>query len=429
MTGEAIVSMTIWSDLDVDAIQFVTTFGRVSPKYGGSGGSPRILHGNLGDKARALMAWKGTSDTIVRSLEPVWSDTQDLSGTHVIVGESKGGTGGNAFDMLDTVGDPLTTRLTSITVDSGSAIDAIECKFQVGNKTVSSGKKGGSGGSAHTFELRSGEQITRIEGRANTEMCKLQFFTNQGRSSDVYGSDTGDPFVWLPPSYDPNNPGAEVTGLVCFEGASGTLVDRLAPVWAANPPLSYELIIDSFDEGQLQRDGKVEAAWDAEQVKDNSSTRDSLKSTFSWSMSAEKTSTITFSQSTRSLISIGKEVLVEVSAKGEVGIPFVGEGDVEKQIAVEVSGEKGWGNEMTDGKTVTRSYTETHSDEVIIRPKSEGQGKAIGYRMECANLQWTGKMVIIYSDGSTRTIQPVSGTLTSSSLTKIHATYTSVPLK
>ncbi|KAF5339698.1 hypothetical protein D9758_014901 [Tetrapyrgos nigripes] len=424
--GEAIVSMTIWSGLDVDAIQFVTSLGRVSPKYGGSGGSPGIWRGNLGNKARALMGWKGTSDTLVRYLEPVWSDTQDLSGTHVVVGESKGGNGGTAFDMLDTAGDPLTTRLSSITVHSGSGIDAIECTFQVGNKTVSSGKKGGNGGSAHTFELRFEEQITRIEGRANTGLCKLQFFTNQGRSSDVYGSNTaGDPFIWLPPSYDPNNPGAEVTGLICFEGASGKMVDRLAPVWAANPPLSYQLIIDDFDESQLQQNGKVEAAWAAEKVTDNF-TNDPLKSTFSWSMSAEKTSTITFSQSTRSLI--GGKVSVEVIARGKVGIPFVGEGEVETKIAVEVSGEKEWGSEVTDEKTVSRSYTETHSDEVIVRPMCQGQGKAIGYRMECADLQWKGKMVIIYSDGSTRTVQPVSGTLTSSSMTTIHATYKSVPL-
>ncbi|KAG7092675.1 hypothetical protein E1B28_009009 [Marasmius oreades] len=381
-----------------------------------------VLLSYVGTRPRALMAWEGRSNgSIITDLNPMWSENQLLD-NHVVVGDPKGGSGGTAVDMLSVVADTLTTKLKSITVWSGSGVDAIECQFQLDDGTViSSGKKGGNGGGAHNFELRAGEQITRVQGHSNTGISQFQFFTNQGRFSDVYGGNSGEPFVWLPPTYNPN---AEVTGLIYFEGAPGKFLDRLTPVWASAPPAGYQLIIDSFDLSQLEQTGKVEAAWSNESIIDNESPNH-ITSTFEWSMEAEKTSTLTFSQTTKSLI--GNKVATQVAVRATAGIPYVGELQSEATIGVEVSQENEWGTQATDSTTISRSYYYDRKAEVTIDPMAQGQGKAVGYRMECADLRWTGKVIITYSDGTTKTV-PADGTLSSSSMTKMHTTYTQMPL-
>ena len=50
--------------------------------------------------------------------------------------------------------------------------------------------------------------------------------------------------------------------LLCFQGATGAEgVYRLAPVWAADPPTSYQLSLDSFDEIKNDKTGVPEIGW------------------------------------------------------------------------------------------------------------------------------------------------------------------------
>ena len=60
----------IWTGDDViDAIQFQTTNGRLSERYGGPGGSAYVVRGSDGKRERALMGFKGRSGGEVDALQ------------------------------------------------------------------------------------------------------------------------------------------------------------------------------------------------------------------------------------------------------------------------------------------------------------------------------------------------------------------------
>ena len=71
-------TVQVWSGSEVDALQFQTTMGRWSPKYGGSGGAPYIIRGNANQKERALMGFKGRSGSRIDYLE-VFTSTESSS--------------------------------------------------------------------------------------------------------------------------------------------------------------------------------------------------------------------------------------------------------------------------------------------------------------------------------------------------------------
>ncbi len=67
--------MWIWAGSDIDAIQFQTTRGRLSPKYGGDSGSMYLVRGHNGERERALMAFKGRCSGILYNLEVSTEDS------------------------------------------------------------------------------------------------------------------------------------------------------------------------------------------------------------------------------------------------------------------------------------------------------------------------------------------------------------------
>ena len=63
---------------------------------------------------------------VLMLVQPIWSDTRNVAPLSVKVGSQQGGRGGQYFDMLNSVGNPLTTSLKSIVMRVGNEIDAIE---------------------------------------------------------------------------------------------------------------------------------------------------------------------------------------------------------------------------------------------------------------------------------------------------------------
>ena len=59
----------------------------------------------------------------------------------------------------------------------------LKCVFtDIDGREVRTGRQGGDGGEARIFTLENNERITRVEGRAQRLIDRLQFFTNKGRT-------------------------------------------------------------------------------------------------------------------------------------------------------------------------------------------------------------------------------------------------------
>ncbi|KAL8691868.1 MAG: hypothetical protein Q9218_002995, partial [Villophora microphyllina] len=383
--------VNIWAGNMVDAIQFQTTKGRLSDKFGGGGGAPYVFRGFNG-RERALMGFRGRSANEIDAVEPIWSDTRDLGPAASIVGESKGGNGGNQFDMLQSVGDPLKTILKSITIRSAARIDAIECIFTGGR---SSGRQGGNGGGERSFELGANERIVRIEGRAGERIDQLQFITNTERHSDVFGSGGGSSFVWTPPSTGDN------MSLLCFQGRAANELDRLAPVWAVDPPVKFQLDIEDFTLPDPAQIGEPKQAWTSEQSTENK-TSGTVQRKLTWQRQVTKSSTISLTDSSRT--KIGGKVTMSIKVKGEAGVPLLAKSEVEASTSVEVSSEHEWGKSVTDGTTTSNTFTETLDETVTVPSQSRVRGTAVGYELAAHGMKWSGTMTVTYAGGGTKKV-------------------------
>ncbi|XP_015275248.1 PREDICTED: zymogen granule membrane protein 16-like [Gekko japonicus] len=127
-----------------------------------------------------------------------------------------GGTGGTRFSHSLNQLDGSITAL-KIWADS-SSIKGLQVKY---------GKEwsdlvGSSSGDLQTIELRPGEAITHVSGKADSYIRKLKFLTNLGRRFTC-GADTGTSFTALPVF-----PRAVLS---YFSGRSGAIIDAISFHW------------------------------------------------------------------------------------------------------------------------------------------------------------------------------------------------------
>jgi hypothetical protein len=128
-----------------------------------------------------------------------------------------GGSGGEPF--FDEA--PGYSRIAEVRVWSGSHIDAVQLVYRDRRGYSDGYKYGGGGGRLQVFELRRGESIVAISGRYARLVNELQFHTNQGRSSPIYGRGGGAEFRYEAPR------GMEISGLI---GRSGGAIDAIGVV-------------------------------------------------------------------------------------------------------------------------------------------------------------------------------------------------------
>ncbi|KIK50289.1 hypothetical protein GYMLUDRAFT_266206 [Collybiopsis luxurians FD-317 M1] len=382
------------------------------------------------------MGFKGHAGNEIDFVEPVWSNTRILDARQVTVGDYKGGfVGDGHFDQLSKVSDPFKTALKAIIVRAGAEVDAIECIFHaVDDGEQRSGRAGGLGGTEYVFTLGKNERIVSIVGRASARIDSLQFITNTGRQSNVYGGPGGEPFVLKPPFKGTDGSSDANMSLLCFQGrAAPTLnygnaitIHGLAPVWAPDPPVSFSLSIDHFSEEDLLRtaQGTPEIAHQSSKEVKNT-TLDNTTSNINFSMQTTKSTSVTLSESSRSRI--GGKYTYSVKCNGEVGVPLIAKGGFEVSASVEVAGEHEWGSTMTDGQTITKDFTETYADSVTVRPGMKMTATVTLYKVVAKDVKWTGKMTVTYAWGGTQTFD-VDGTFDSISCTKQHINLNTVPL-
>jgi len=99
-----------------------------------------------------------------------------------------GGSGGGVFsdDLTQT------SQLVGLNIWSGDYVDAIQATWsKPGGGTIIGTKQGGGGGSLSIITFKTGEYITRVDGRSGDWTDQLKFTTNLGNVYGPYGGNGG----------------------------------------------------------------------------------------------------------------------------------------------------------------------------------------------------------------------------------------------
>ncbi|GMF52488.1 unnamed protein product [Phytophthora fragariaefolia] len=133
-----------------------------------------------------------------------------------------GGPHGDQFTDVASAAGGQTVK--SITLRSGSRVDAVSLTMSA--PTTKAFTHGGTGGTAKTLTLSSGEYITAMEAHwgkynSHTRIFNLKFMTSLGNTLSG-GTTTGDSAtVYAPEGYQ----------LSAFHGRGGDEIDALGAIW------------------------------------------------------------------------------------------------------------------------------------------------------------------------------------------------------
>jgi hypothetical protein len=193
----------------VDHISFLTAvvYGGGDPPllrtygpYGGGGGAPFAIWGEIA-------AFHGRSGSLIDQIG-CYLSTETVG--------PFGGAGGGAFQDPGPI--PELSRITSITVRSGSLVDAIATTYLLPDGSSQTFSHGGTGGTAHDIYFNSGEQIIAAVGRSGTYLDNITFLTEDPRgvrrTHGPFGGEGGSQFIV----------NRKVNG---FFGRSGALIDQI----------------------------------------------------------------------------------------------------------------------------------------------------------------------------------------------------------
>jgi len=136
--------------------------------------------------------------------------------SNVSFSKSYGGLGGTPFVDMKVPG----TRVSEITIRSGSLIDNIRVSYVYRGQTFTK-SHGGNGGSARTLRLDSNEYITEFGGRSGSYVDSIYIKTNTGRLMRWGGAGGENSFRFKASRENP---------IVGFWGRSGSLIDAIGVI-------------------------------------------------------------------------------------------------------------------------------------------------------------------------------------------------------
>jgi Jacalin-like lectin domain len=193
----------------IDQISFLTAviYGGGDPPllrtygpYGGGGGTPFTIWGEIA-------AFHGRNANLL-----------DAVGCYLSTGTVGpfGGPGGGAFQDPGPVRE--LSRITSITIRSGTLIDSLSTTYLLPDGTSQTFTHGGTGGSEHQIHFNPGERIIAVVGRSGTYLDNIAFLTEDPRgvrrTYGPFGGEGGAQFIV----------NRKVDG---FFGRSGALIDQI----------------------------------------------------------------------------------------------------------------------------------------------------------------------------------------------------------
>lgn len=167
---------------------------------------------------------------------PISSTISWTLSSSIRLADPVGGPHGDPYnDIPSILTGKSVPKITAITLSAGNRVDAVSYSVVYPNGSTATVSHGGTGGTASTLTLNSGERVTQItacQGVYNdsTRVFYVQFLTNQGRTL-VGGKTTSDCTTTAIPT-DTGSGGS--WGLVAFWGRSGDALDRLGGIWGAS---------------------------------------------------------------------------------------------------------------------------------------------------------------------------------------------------
>ena len=127
-----------------------------------------------------------------------------------------GGNGGGVYVAKSQVEFNTNFRLSKIKIRSGDLIDSIQFIFTDGANEHTLPAMGGTGGKPGEFIIPQGEFIQKIIVKHSKFLSGLQFVTNTGRTSQMFGKGAGTQSEVI------------VNGqLFAYGGRSGALIDAI----------------------------------------------------------------------------------------------------------------------------------------------------------------------------------------------------------
>ncbi|CAE6426585.1 unnamed protein product [Rhizoctonia solani] len=188
--------MLIWRGDWVEGLQFITSFGRCSPHFGGNGHAPVVARSKGGILVGIISMVKENQhkSLLFRKIQGIWrhdvvnkAPKEDDVFSDYYGSKDKG----RPFNDRVVVGNS-DIAISRIDVRCGSAIDSLQFTYTDdagrGGNEYQTEDHGGPGGDKKQFILESGEHILSVTGRYDNErITQLCFVTNKGRTSEVFG--------------------------------------------------------------------------------------------------------------------------------------------------------------------------------------------------------------------------------------------------
>ena len=102
-----------------------------------------------------------------------------------------GGNGGGVFKPNKNIDFSPNLQLKQIKIGAGDALDSIQFVFSDGMQNIELSKIGGDGGNKHEWNIPMNQMVSEIRLWVGNMINGIQFFTQSGESSPVYGRKTG----------------------------------------------------------------------------------------------------------------------------------------------------------------------------------------------------------------------------------------------
>ena len=245
--------------------------------------------------------------------------------------DSVGRNGGKEWDDRQNALDG--GLITKIEIWAGKYVDGIEVTYGDGRK-IPPVHHGGYGGEKHVLNLKPGDVITQVKGRAAKYVDQICFYVNGNESNTCYGRTGGDPFAFS----------ASGLPLRSFKGRSDTLIDQLAFAFGNQTKIDTKSI--KFDQAELDNQVAGAKTGSVEQTVVNNS---GIKQKITYS----KTNTLTHATSMSWKNEVGETLSHQLGTK----IAFVA-GNATKQVGFELS----YTFTKTNSITTTNEQSRTDQD-------------------------------------------------------------------
>jgi hypothetical protein len=183
--------------------------------------------------------------------------------------------------------------------------------------------------------------------------------------------------------------------LLGFEGESLGEVARLAPIWAADPPIKYSLFIENY--GGIQNALSKPISVSSSQSEVTNNTSEKMSKTIAWKWTSTKSSTVTLGAGIK--LGAGYKYTMAVESKTKAEVPLVASEEITAKAGHEISANFEISGSYTSGETNTKTTEHSESDTVPIPPFSGVRASAMYYEYTANNVPWNGKLVAHYANG------------------------------